>query len=320
MAFIEDELEILVHGENGEYGLLRKLDNGKYISNILILDIDEYKKGSDIFKSHLGEFCSALKDVLQQNREKILKFPYLSKQSDVSFILWCLISSKVWELDAEVRKALKQTTFQNITEPNRQYTSIGLATKYGEELNIGFYGCDGIKSAIGANDICGYSSVFLSNIYGAKVERHFSCGHNISTDELILMTIHSIKGIDINNLSVNEKEVAAKAIECGYLRKDENILTPKIIVIPKNKQEEFYSLLNEFSPKIKKIAYSIAKEISPLVKKTVPKHLINEYSMYCMASSIGLLYDVIEYCITESILTTPTLKLSAEGVMMIVEK
>ena len=34
---VEEELEILSKGENGQYGLLRRLDNGKYAINIVLL-------------------------------------------------------------------------------------------------------------------------------------------------------------------------------------------------------------------------------------------------------------------------------------------
>ena len=38
MPYIEEELEIQCHGENGKYGMLRKLENGKYAVNIHLVD------------------------------------------------------------------------------------------------------------------------------------------------------------------------------------------------------------------------------------------------------------------------------------------
>lgn len=40
MIYIEEELEIQCRGENGKYGTLRKLENGKYITNILVVDYE----------------------------------------------------------------------------------------------------------------------------------------------------------------------------------------------------------------------------------------------------------------------------------------
>ena len=81
-----------------------------------------------------------------------------------------------------------------------------------------FYGSDGID----ATSIGGYKSVFASNIYGKRIDKHFHCGHNLSHDPKLLMVLRAIGGIAIDDLSESEKEIAAKALECGYLRKNGN--------------------------------------------------------------------------------------------------
>lgn len=50
MPYIEEELEIQCQGENGNYGTLRKLENGKYIANILLVDYDEYEAANKIYE------------------------------------------------------------------------------------------------------------------------------------------------------------------------------------------------------------------------------------------------------------------------------
>jgi len=52
MIYIEEELAIQCDGKNG-YGALKKLDNGKYITNILIADSDEYYAARAIYEKHL---------------------------------------------------------------------------------------------------------------------------------------------------------------------------------------------------------------------------------------------------------------------------
>ena len=39
-VYVEEELEILRQGTNGQYGLLRRLENGKYAINFILLDKD----------------------------------------------------------------------------------------------------------------------------------------------------------------------------------------------------------------------------------------------------------------------------------------
>ncbi|MDE5893299.1 MAG: hypothetical protein K2H45_10295, partial [Acetatifactor sp.] len=41
--YIEEELDQLCRGANGQYGLLRRTGNGKYIANIIISNRDEYE-------------------------------------------------------------------------------------------------------------------------------------------------------------------------------------------------------------------------------------------------------------------------------------
>ena len=40
------------------------------------------------------------------NKEKILSFPFLNKQTDIRFITWSLISPVIWSLDSAVRDIL----------------------------------------------------------------------------------------------------------------------------------------------------------------------------------------------------------------------
>ena len=316
---MEDEIDIQLKGENGSYGLLRCVGKDRFISNVLLLEIPEMKAGTQAYTKHLPAFCAGLKHMLQKNGHKILGFPYLSKQDDLRFILWTLISKAVWGLDCAVCDLLKNDYFPGIELVKRDYSLFGYAIKEGESLDIGFYGCDGFRDVIREYDVYGYTSVFVSNVYGARLDKHFACGHHVLTDPLLLMTLRAIEGLNVVELTDDEKETAAKAIECGYLRKDGNILTPKIIVFSEENEMAFYELLADFKDTVHDLAKPIAYELSCLIKRYVPNHLMNEYTLYSMASSIRILHDTIEACISEDLLTVPQSRLSAEGVMMIVK-
>lgn len=316
MVFIEDELEIQCRGANGSYGLLRKLDNGKYISNIIILDIPEYEAANRAYTDSLEEFCTRLRIYLDANQERILSFPFLNKQTDVRFITWSLISAMVWGLDGAVRDILRQKHFADIRILKREFTAVGFAVKSGEKLNMGFYGCDGI----GANNVCGCSEVHFSNIYGSRIEKHCGCGHNISTDKILMMTIRAADGLDVGLLSAEGKEIAAKAIECGYIKREENLLRPKILVFGAENERAFNALSSDFTACITDLADTIADKTEALIRRIVPAHLLNEYPMFSMAASIGLLNDTIEKCIETGILLAPENKPCSEGAWMILKK
>lgn len=317
MPYIEEELEIQCHGENGKYGMLRKLDNGKYAVNIHLVDYNEYDQANKIYENHLSEFCEVLKNTLIQNEEKILSFPYLNEQKDLSFIMWSLISRTVWDFEERINKVLADKYFPDIVPVNRTFSCVAVAYTDEQYPEFNFYGSDGID----ATSVGGYKSVFVSNIYGKRIDKHFHCGHNLSHDPKLLMVLRAIGGIAIDKLSETEKEIAAKALECGYLRKNGNIIEPKIIVIDRKNDMDFYNLSFDFNNDMGTIIEQIAAELSVFMRTHIPEHLMNEYQVYTkLIAGVRILAKAIEECINEGLLMEPENKVGAEGVLMIVER
>ena len=112
MLFIEDEIDILVRGENGEYGLLRKLDNDKYIANVVVLDLGEFEEASSQYTEHLDEFCGLITTYLQNHKETLENFPCLSPKKDPAF--HCLVVDNAHGLAASFRD--KQVVTQQVPE------------------------------------------------------------------------------------------------------------------------------------------------------------------------------------------------------------
>lgn len=227
MPFIEEELEIQCRGENGQYGLLKKLVNNKYISNFIMINAADFSHIHEVYSQYTSELSTRVENYLNSNKQKILDFPFLSNQVDLQFIAWSLISRMIWAFEKKIGQRLSEKYFANIDICQREFYTFGFAFKENDKIEIGFYGCDGID----ALHIGGYRSIFAANIYGRRIERHFHCGHNISQDPLMMMTINAIGGLAVDTLTEEEKEVAAKAIEAGYLKKEATKLYPKILVI-----------------------------------------------------------------------------------------
>ena len=317
MPYIEEELEIQCHGENGKYGMLRKLDNGKYVVNIHLVDYKEYDQASKIYEKHLSEFCKVIRNTLKQNEEKILSFPYLSEQKDLRFIMWSLISRTVWDFEERINKVLAEKYFSDITPVKRDFSCVAIAYTDEQKPIFDFYGSDGID----ATSVGGYKSVFVSNIYGKHIDKHFHCGHNLSHDQKLLMVLKTIGGISTEVLSETEKEIAAKAIECGYICKCGNIIEPKIIVIDRKNEMDFYNLSFDFNNDMDNIIEQIAAELSKFMRTHIPEHLINEYQIYMkLIAGIRILSKSIDECINENLLVEPEKRVGAEGMLMIVEK
>jgi RNA polymerase sigma factor (sigma-70 family) len=316
MPFIEEELEIQCRGVNGHYGLLKKLDSGKYISNFIILDAQDYEVVNAMYKKNSETIALRLKQYLKNNESTILDFPFKSKQKDIGFVAWSLVSSMIWGYKKKVNEVLKQKYFSDLEMSKRDFYSFGFATKSGEEVDIGFYGCDGISGS----NICGYSMVRISNIYGRRIKEHFHCGHNISLDAQLMMTLKAIEGLAIDSLSDEEKEIVAKAIGEGYLKKENNKLYPKILVMDTKDEKAFTKLSENFVEEVADLVGPTVDEMHKLVKKFVPKHLMNEYTLFVGQTCCGLLNEVIEKCIELGALNVSETSRCAEGTWMFVHK
>ena len=318
MPYIEDELEIQVYGENGKYGMLRKLDNGKYITNILLVDYSEYDEANKIYEKHLDEYIPILKANFEKQKQDILLFPYLNEQSDATFILWGLISRTIWDFEKRVKEVIGKNYFSDVEPVKREFTTVATAFRDDMNPNFGFYGCDGIQS----NSVWKYRYVHFSNIYGARKEKHFACDHNITNDDKLLLTLKALDGtLSIDELSDTEKEVAAKAIECGHIRKCGKMLLPKIVAYEKKFDKAFHNMAIALNDNTETLVNEIAKELSEFMRKNIPEHLMNEYEYYigCIAG-VRFLHETIEACIKEGLLCEPENKIGAEGVLMVIEK
>lgn len=317
MLFIEEELEIQCAGQNGEYGTIRKLENGKYIANIIVADYEDVCEAREIFGKRLPEISSALKKTVEKNKAKITEFPFLSKQDDTRFILWPLINRLGWKFVWRVTDIMAKKHFAEVKPVQRPYSLCAIAFGNGRQPEYFGYGFDGIC----ANEICGFKYVDIANMYGPRLDAHFHCGHNIANDKMILLLLRSIGGIKIDALNEDEKEIAAKAIECGYIRKNGGVIEPNVLVFDKANKGEFNKDLLDFDSGIDDIANSVADELAAFMKKHIPEHLMNEYGMYPeLIAGSDLSASLIEECIKENILTCPESRLCGEGVVVTVAK
>ena len=315
MPYIEDELEIQCSGENGRYGLLRRLDNGKYIANILIFDPLTWTNAATVYKKHLDPLCTDLAQCLASHRAALLNFPYLAGERSVSFILWALISRVVWNLEDEVNHILSADYFPDTPPAKRNFSTIAFAHPADQPLEIRFYGCDGIN----AQDVCGYSRVFMSNIYGRRIREHFHCGHNISTDGCIRITLRAIGGLTVSGLTEEEQELASKSIACGYLQREGDQLRPRILVLREADSSAFYGLADLLTGNLQPLAAGIARELATQMNTALPAHLKTQSTLFNIGASVGLLGLLIEACIQKGLLCPPPDGIGGEGVLLTVE-
>ena len=312
-VYVEEELEILRKGENGEYGLLRRLENGKYAINFVLLDKDTFEKANALYTEHLPKICDTISNYIEEHKEEYLAFPYLNKKVDMNLILWQQVQHISDAFSHTVKRILEEKFFTDVKKPNRPYSSFAYVD------NGKYYGggCDGI----GAFGVCGFDEVHLSNIYQSGVRAHFRCGHDVSRDMQLQLTIRAIEGLEINSLSEQEKEHAAKAIEQGYLYREGNAVYTKILVNKMDEESKLFALSDGLrNGYFETEAEVVAEKLAELIKNALPEYLWGEWKYANTLANLPVLETVVECLIEKGVLTPPENGIGAEGCWMSVKK
>lgn len=312
-VYVEEELEILTKGENGEYGLLRRTDNGKYAINFILLDKNVIEKAQDIYIGQLPKICNILSEYIENHREEYLSFPYLNKRVDFNLILWQQVSGLVHTFSESVERILSEKYFPNVGKLERPFSVFGYVD------NGKHYG--GGWDSVSAENVCGFSKIRLDNIYISRIKQHFSCDLNISKASPIQLTLRAIDGLNVATLSEKEKEHAAKAIENGYLYREGDFLYTKILVTSIEDEKRLFDisdrLCNGF---FENEAQLVAEKIASLIKNNVPYYLLDEWRFANVLAAMPILDSVVEALIDKGILVPPEDGLGAEGCWLSVAK
>ena len=312
-VYVEEELEMLTKGENGEYGFLRRLENGRYAINFILFDKETIEKANALYTEHLPTVSRIISDYIEQHKDEYLAFPYLNKKVDLNLILWQQINSIGNTFNRNVNRILSNKYFADTEETHREFNIFGYVD------NGKYYG-GGWDSAY-AKNLCGYSEITFSNIYITRIKQHFDCDHNAAIDPLLQLALRSINGLDADTLTETEKEHAAKAIECGYLYRDGKTLYTKILVCDmKDGDRQFTISLNLSNGYFEEIADRIAEKIADLIKTTVPGHLLGEWRFANDLAAMPMIDLLVEELIKQNILTPPADGIGAEGCWMSVAK
>lgn len=312
-VYVEEELEILTKGGDGEYGLLRRMESGRYGINFILLEKDIIEKAHALYTEQLPKICSIISDYIEKHKEEYLAFPYLNKSVDLNLVLWQQIFNITQSFSDNVKRILEEKYFSQTEKVNRPFSVYGYVyngTDYGG-------GWDGVD----AENVCGFSRIHLDNIYITRIKKHFSCGLNVSNDPQIQLALRAIGGLDIGDLSETEKEHAAKAIECGYLYREADTLYTKILVSDMQDMDKLFDISKGLSKGFfEEDAQAVAEKIAALIRKAVPDYLLGEWRFANHLASMPVLDSVVEVLIEKGILTPPEDGVGAEGCWMGVAK
>ena len=313
-VYIEDELEQLVRGANGEYGLLRRLESGRYALNFILLDREQADELYGIYLSRVPFVSEKIADYVLKNKDRYLAFPYLNRKVDFNLVLWQQIFTLSDGLQLLTDASLKSRHFSEVKRSDRPFTV------YGHADNGKYYGAgwDGSGSA----NLCGYSFVTAENIYNKHIKRHFDCGINVSNDRALCIAIRAIKGMDINELAEDEKEGAASAIDQGYVYREGDMLYTKILVSDGMSRDELFRISREIrnDPSFILEADRIADQVAAFIRKNVPKYLMRDYLYVNDVAALPVRESVADALIEKGLLMPPENGVGAEGCWLQISK
>ncbi len=312
-VYVEEELEILAKGENGEYGLLRKLDNGKYVLNFILLDKTEIERANAIYIEQLPALGDTICNYIENRKEEYLAFPYLNKRIDLNLILWQQVFTLSHAFCENVERIISEKYFPQSESSNRPFSVFGYVDN-GKHYGGGWDGAD-------AENVCGYSQIHLDNIYIARIKKHFHCGLNVANDPQIQLALRAVNGLDIHSLSELEKEHAAKAAACGYLYREGKMLYTKILVNDMKDMDRLFDISHKLSEGyFEAEAQVVAEKISGLITSIVPGYLLGDWRLANRLANMPVLDLLTEILIEKGILIPPEDGIGAEGCWMSVAK
>lgn len=308
-VYVEEELEILEKGANGKYGLLRRLDSGKYGLNFILFDKDVIEQAQAIYVEQLPKICDIICDYIEKHKEEYLAFPYLNKKVDLNLILWQQISDMSRAFSRNVESILAEKYFSQFQKVKRPFSVFGYVWN-GKRYGGGWDG-------VGAENVCGFTKIHLDNIYINRIRKHFDCGLNVSRDPQIQLALRAIDGLEVSSLSETEKEHAAKAIKCGYLYREGDVLYTKILVNAWQDEGRLFDIsLGLVKGYFEEDAQAVAEKLAALFRKVVPDYLLNEWRFANALAELPVLDSVVEVLIEKGILTPPEDGIGAEGCWM----
>ena len=311
--YVEEELEILAKGKNGEYGLLRRTENGKYAINFILLDKEIIEKARAVYVEQTPKISEVISDYIEKHKDEYLSFPYLNKKVDINLILWQQVHKMSSAFSDNVGRILAEKYFSAYGKIERPFSVFGYVDN-GKQYGGGW---DGVN----AENICGFSKIHLDNVYFTRIKAHFHCDLNVSNDPQIQLALRAIDGVNVSSLSEAEKEHAAKAIECGYLYREGDMLYTKILVSSMQDKDRLFEITNGLCKGFfEKEAEAVAEKIAALIKKAVPDYLLGEWSLANSLANMPVLDFVVEALIEKGLLTPPEDGIGAEGCWMSVAK
>lgn len=313
MPYVEEELELQCGGGANGYGLLRRLDGGRYINNFILLSQAELREAQAVYTQRIPMICRQTADFVEAHQQEYLDYPYLNKTVTRNLVLWQQIHAIAGSFCGLVGRTLREKYLADVPRAERPFTIYGYR-RDGEAGSL--FGLDSSQ----AYGLCGYACVEVYNLYNDEIHPHFRAGHNIAADPALLLAVRAIGGLPVSRLTEEEKEQAAKAIACGYLYREGDTLYTKILVSRREDGESLFAVSRRLEEVLQPEAEDAAAAIAKLVRARVPEHLWGDYPRFNSLANLPVAPKLAEALAKRGLLALPENGIGAEGCWMLVSK
>lgn len=311
-VYVEEELEALRKGVNGRYGLLRRLDNGRYAINFILFDREEVRRLREAYMEQMPAFCRIVTDYVAAHKEEYLAFPYLNRDRDWNLILWQQAHMIPRVFRDYVGRILSEKYFAQVEKAERPFSVYG----YVEDGRD----CGGGWDCTGTAETRGYSW-YMENIYNKWIKEHFYSWYHLEDDRELRMALRALDGLALDSLSDADKEYAARAIDCGYLYREGGMLYVKILVCGQKDRGRLFRITEGLADGcLKECAEAVVEKLSGLIRRFVPGYLLGEWMYVNDLAALPVLNGLLDSLVEGGILTPPENGIGAEGCWMIVER
>ena len=247
---------------------------------------------------------------VEDNKAAYLAYPYLNRKVDLNLILWQQVFNMAQAFSEQVERILGERYFADVQEPSRPYSVYGYRF-FGKEYGCGWDGTS-------AESLCGYARVRADNIYISRIRKHFSCGANLAKDIRLQLALRAVDGLPLAALSEEEREHAARAIDCGYLCREGDTLYTKVLVGPM--RGDLFAITNRLQAGyFDAQAEDAAAALAAFFRKTLPPHLLGEWRMANRIADLPMYDALVEALIDRGLLVPPADGVGAEGCWLTVE-
>lgn len=117
-VYIEEELEVLTCGTNGEYGLLRRMGNNRYAINFILLNKAAMRKAVRIYIEQMPRICRIIAGYAERHRAQYAK-------PDFNLVLWQQLEAVEHAFCDNVERILEERYFADYREPDRPFSIFG---------------------------------------------------------------------------------------------------------------------------------------------------------------------------------------------------